>query len=323
MILIATAVLFTGCTEINKLKYDYLGDDKGTNEVLEMVEAKKFDEAFDKICDILDSDYFTFFGVNEVAYHFLDEGKFEEGVYILHRLDRVYPDNESVANNLSWGYAGMRKFTLANYYADRTLAQEPNEAIEYVNKGTALSGLDKNEEALTYYEKALQITPTEEYALSSRIAILHELERYDEAILAYADYEQAYPEKAKEMLFYLCDAHVKTKAIDKAISLYRDAFESEMTDTGPLYSIANLYWTEFKDYNKALEVYLEIAAVTPDDPWAYLNSAACLAGEKRDREACEYLKKAIALDDEVLYEMSYYDEFTQLKESPYYAQVFQ
>jgi len=47
-----------------------------------------------------------------------------------------------------------------------------------------------------------------------------------------------------------------------------------------------------------------------------------LAKNSKEREACEYIKKAITSDSEMLYELSYYESFENLKSTPYYLELF-
>ena len=48
-----------------------------------------------------------------------------------------------------------------------------------------LSNLEKYEEAVVSYDKALQLQPNDEFAWNLRGNILSDLERYEEAIVSY------------------------------------------------------------------------------------------------------------------------------------------
>ena len=52
-------------------------------------------------------------------------------------------------------------------------------------KGNALLGLDKSEEAIVWFDKALEVNPNYFFALNNKGLALSNLGRYDEAITSY------------------------------------------------------------------------------------------------------------------------------------------
>ncbi|PKM58467.1 MAG: hypothetical protein CVU98_00835 [Firmicutes bacterium HGW-Firmicutes-3] len=322
LFVIVMTFLLSGCDSERLLSSYLYGDDDFVSEVVKLVELEKFDEALIKIDPKLKSGRFAIADMNNIAVSFIDKDQSEDAINILQIIETKFPGDEAVANNLSWGYNELRLYKIANYYADLTLSKEPNDPIEFVNKAAALNGLDKDEESLEFYQKAYAINPKEQFAISGIMVLSYNLGDYDETIRAFNEYELLYPEDSKNYLFYLTDAYVKQIKFDEAIEVYNYHYSKEPSDTNYLYSIGNIYMSEMKDYENALSYFQLISELEPEDSWAHFNMAVCLAGINSDEEACKSLKRAIELDEYVLYEISYYIELVRLKDSPYYKEIF-
>src|SRR5829696_3971712 len=79
----------------------------------------------------------------------------------------------------------QKKYDEAIPYFDKALQVEPNYTDALVNKGGALNNLGKYDEAIQSYDKALQIDPNFTRALINKGNALSDLGRYDEAIQNY------------------------------------------------------------------------------------------------------------------------------------------
>ena len=119
--------------------------------------------------------------LNEQLKESIKSEKSDEGIYILQVIYEKYPKNDAFRNNLAWGYNEISKFNLANYYSDLALEVEPNESIEYVNKGNALYGLDKYKEALEAFKMAYSLNSPEATAVWGLAQSFEKLEKYDES----------------------------------------------------------------------------------------------------------------------------------------------
>jgi tetratricopeptide (TPR) repeat protein len=70
-------------------------------------------------------------------------------------------------------------------YFDKALELYPNFDTALSNKGIAIDSLGRHYEAITYYNKALKIDPNNYLALSAKGSTLAGLGKYDEAITYY------------------------------------------------------------------------------------------------------------------------------------------
>ena len=88
-------------------------------------------------------------------------------------------DNQG--NNLS----SHGRFDLAITFYDKALALDPSNLKVLIHKADSLSKLSRYEDAVKTYDKALAIQPTNLTVLFSKADILPYLGRYDDAISIY------------------------------------------------------------------------------------------------------------------------------------------
>ena len=68
---------------------------------------------------------------------------------------------------------------------DRAIALDPNHYRAWIDRGIALSNLNRYEESLAAYDRALELQPRNDLALANRGNSLFDLERYEEAIASW------------------------------------------------------------------------------------------------------------------------------------------
>lgn len=322
LILLGTALILIGCTEVELLLESPYKDETQKNEIIELIKTEKYDEAFERVEKILKQNEYNSIEMNEIAYNFLDKNQGEEGIYILQILHNKHPEVDGFRNNLCWGYLLIGEYKIANYYGDLALEIEPNEAIEYSNKGNALFGLDKYDEALKFYETGYAIDKNEKLILWGMGNCFYELERYEEAIVSFREYAKLDPAEEKSTRYYISNSLRELEKYEDAISENRVYFQKDREDTTPLYTIASIYNENLNDFDFALKYYKLIVEINPEDAWGYLDIAACLAEEGNVKEACQYIKTAIEIDQDILYELSYYESFDKLKSLSEYKDLF-
>ncbi|RIX51467.1 tetratricopeptide repeat protein [Paenibacillus nanensis] len=110
---------------------------------------------------------------NQTGYDLIEEGKYDEGIGWLWEAVKfvyeVHPEYETLEdevrskelfdspfNNMSWAYNELGDYEESLYWIDRALLLLPNTEIEYINKGNALYGLNRYDEAVDYYDLALE-----------------------------------------------------------------------------------------------------------------------------------------------------------------------
>lgn len=320
--LILTTVFFTTGCELNILYEQISRDPEFRESIIKQISDKKADEAFRVVQSLLKANNYNSVDMNDIALSFIEANNCEEGLYILQILHDKYPQNDSIRHNLASGYNAIGKYKLADYYSDLALENESNDSIEYVNKGDALLGLNQYEAALKVYEQAYLADQSLGTALWGMARTYFEMERYEEAIRYFEMFNKTVPADADDSSYYLSTSLKELKRFDEAIKFYEVQYNEDKTDTSPLYSIASIYQDDLKNSEKALEYSQKIIDLDPKEGWAYLNMADYLAQNKKYEDAVRHIGKAIELDDELYYELYYYDSFENLKNLESYKQLF-
>ena len=98
------------------------------------------------------------------------------------------PSNTQQQNQVTPSYNTTASSNVKNPFVPTENEQEQeqeNITDALVKKGNTLSDLGRNDEAIQYYNKALQIDPNQTLALNSKGEALYMLDKYDEAIQHY------------------------------------------------------------------------------------------------------------------------------------------
>ena len=144
-------------------------------------------------------------------------------------------------------------------YYDEALQIEPHNVIVLNNKGNTLNGLGRHEEAINYYDKALEIDPGYVGALNNKGFSLVNLGRYEEAIL--------YFDKALEI-----DPRHENALHNRANSLHSLGHDEE-----------------------AIRYFDKVLEINPRNVFALGNKASSLDSLGRYEEAISYYDKAIEI----------------------------
>lgn len=84
-------------------------------------------------------------------------------------------------------------------YYDKALEINPSHKEAHNNKGIALEDLEKYEEAIAEFDKAIELEPRDENTYNNKGNALRELGRYEEAIAEYDKALEIYPDYLKAL----------------------------------------------------------------------------------------------------------------------------
>ncbi|MFC2011271.1 tetratricopeptide repeat protein [Chloroflexota bacterium] len=167
-------------------------------------------------------------------------------------------------------------------------------AEEWFEKGFALGGQDKYEEALKAYNKAIELDPQYVLAWNNKGNTLGELGRHEEALEAYNKAIEIDPKDAlawnnRGVTLY------KLEKYQEALEAYNKAIEIDPLYAKAWYNKGNILY-KLKKYQEALEAYNKAIEIDPKDALAWNNRGVTLYKLESYPEALEAYNKAIELD---------------------------
>ncbi len=165
---------------------------------------------------------------------------------------------------------------------------------EWFNQGNDLHRLKRDEEALTAYNRAIELDPTYDVAYNNKGTALNNLKRHEEALDAYNRaieldpiHALTYHNKGNTLDDIRCD--------EEALDAYNRAIELDPTYAASYTNKGNTLHS-LRRYEEALAACNRAIELDPTDVTAYSNKGAVLYGLKRYEEALDACNRAIELD---------------------------
>jgi tetratricopeptide (TPR) repeat protein len=120
----------------------------------------------------------------------------------------------------------------------------PTDAVEVLRvKGQLFASVDRHEDALKYYDKARRYRPDDERIALSRAELLLRMDRLDDAVTAYADAVERWPDSAMALNAYGYTLADRTDRFREAEKLIRRALKLDPESAA---IIDSLGWVLFK-----------------------------------------------------------------------------
>ena len=107
---------------------------------------------------------------------------------------KINPQAPDAFYNLGCALQHLQRPEEAVAAFDRAIALKPDYAEALVNRGVALLALKRHQDAVASFDRALGLTPRDAEALSNRATALFEIKRYEEAAAGYASLIAAAPD---------------------------------------------------------------------------------------------------------------------------------
>lgn len=216
-------------------------------------------------------------------------------IYIAHAINSVNATELYKQANILYE---LQRYQDALSTYGKAVNIRPDYAQGWNGQGKTLYELKKFKDALAAYDKAIQIEPDYLEAWSGRGFALNKLQRYQEAIASFEKtllLQNNYPEvwNAKgEALAKLNEYDQALKSYDKAIELKKEYYEA-------WYNKA-LLLQNLKRYDEAITAYDKVLEFKQDHEKAWYNRGNVLVNLRRYQDAVE------AYDKTVQYKPSFY-----------------
>lgn len=170
------------------------------------------------------------------------------------------PDSAEIYNNKCLSLINLNRFDEAIECYDKALKINPNNVKAWNNKAFALHNLNRLDEAIECYDKSLEIDPNFISSLRNKAFALRTLNRLDEAIECYDKILKIDPNDFgvwNNKAFSLHELNRSDEAIkcyDEALKINPNYFEALANKGFTLESLDKLD-EAVECYNKALEIY--------------------------------------------------------------------
>ena len=190
-------------------------------------------------------------------------------------------------------YYRARRYEEALTAYERVIQMDPHDARAYSNKGNALRKLKRYKEALEAYEHALTIDPKSAFVWISEGKVFYSLKRYDEALVAY---NRALVINPGNAVIWASKGNVlyALKRYREALEAYDSALTVKSDDASIWTAKGEVLYRQ-KRYREALEAYDRALAITSDDVGIWIAKGNKLYKLKRYEEVLATYERILAI----------------------------
>ncbi len=210
-------------------------------------------------------------------------------------IDNINSPNSSKAwNNKGSALYKLNKSDEAIKAYDKAIEINPQISETWNNKGIALYELNRSDEAMKAYDKAIEINPNNSDAWYNKGLVLYKLNKQYEAMKAYDKVIEIDPQYSKAwndegvVLYNLNKSYEAIKAYDKAIGI------------NPRYSKAwnnkGLALNNLNKYDEAIKAYDKANQINPHYSDAWYNRACIYSLTNKKEQSISNFTKAVELD---------------------------
>ena len=198
----------------------------------------------------------------------------------------------------SYSLSSLDKYIEMLEVCDKALACETNNSSQksafWGNRGRALKGLNRTEEALSAYDQAIALDRGYKATWLNKGNVLKDLKRYDEAITAYDEALALDPN-------YALAWHGKSSALqllgrnEDALSASDQALTIDPNYADYWYNKGNVLF-RLKRYKEAISAYDSALAINLSDAGYWYNKGTALLYLKQHKEALTAYDRALAIN---------------------------
>ncbi len=177
-------------------------------------------------------------------------------------------------------------------------ASQLEKAEELAGQGDTLYFEDKEySAALDKYNEAIRVAPNYAYAYLAKGWVLEKLNRYDEAIASYNKALEKNYEKPALVYWSIGASYFDRKRYSEAIRFCEKAVQYDNRLYAAYFTLADSY-NQLKNYEKALTAINRVVELQPSKSGFHVAKGIVLLNLKRNSEAVNSILKAIELDKE-------------------------
>jgi tetratricopeptide (TPR) repeat protein len=204
---------------------------------------------------------------------------------------KISPDNGIFNGMLADCYRIQKNTAGAKKYAEKTitLLRTPKSTMEYFARALANAALEKREEAVADYTRAIELNPRFVRAYAKRGLIYYNNNQPD---LAHSDFSKAIEVNPRYgvLYFYRGNIYLEQQKLEQAIGEYTKSVELDPLDGDVWFNRAVCY-KKLGKYDLALADYAKAIALSPKDVDVYNNRGhVYFLQEQYDQALADYTK---------------------------------
>ncbi len=211
---------------------------------------------------------------NNLAVAYANINKIDEAVEAVRKGLRINPYYPEGYNNLASFLLLKKDYSAAEKAAQAAIKLRAWYGKAHINLGRIYLELGKDEAALECFRNAcMKADLDNEFGFSCYAQVAMQLQRYDEAIIAYQKVKVLNP-AAPDIDFNMANAYVLAEWVDQGIMLYEKLLQSNNRDVRVLYNCAEAY-LKIDKVNKALAYFCKAKPYKHLLPQLELRIAQC------------------------------------------------
>jgi len=269
--------------------------DKG----LSLKDSKKYKEAIAafKKAATLKANYAD--ALYQLGWGYNEEGSYNEAIDALKKEDKA-GSADKARNNFELGYAykGLKKYEEALPYFNKAIELDADYTLAYKERGNAYYKLkiyDKVLDDFNKYEALVTRDITDAGYYYSRGWTENDLEKYADAVKSLKKcvaLDDSYTDGFSELGF----SYYKLELNDNALENYRIAMALDATDYLPVLGLADVYYDNLKNCDSASIYYVKGLRLIKTNKSAYYRLGWCYNDKEKYTDARDALKEAVLLD---------------------------
>lgn len=225
--------------------------------------------------------------------------KYNEAVSVLSRAKST--DNNLQARisfEMGYAYEKLKNYNDAIGYFNKTLDLNADYDLAYKERGTCYYRQKEYSKALQdfYSYAGLESNITDVNYYYRRGYCENESEMYNEAVVSLkkcVEIDSKYPDGYAELGY----AYYKLKMNYEALGNYRTASSLDKEYSTPIFGIADVYYSNIKDYDSAIIYYERALAMSPEDRTGLYHLGWCYNDKEMYSDAIRVLEKLMTIDN--------------------------
>lgn len=228
----------------------------------------------------------------------LVQGRFADAEIHLKAAVGLNGNSDEALSNYGYALKSLNRPQEALVYFTRALAVNPHNPLSYHNRGTILAEFSRNySEAIEQFDKAAFYNPNFADAYSSKGNCLEKLKRYEDALVAYDKALSVKPDLEHAWLGR-GNALRNLKRYDEAFATYDKALSLKPDFANAWIGRGDVF-NSLKRYDEALAAYDKALSIKPDLEGAWVARGHVFWILKRYEEASTAYDKALSIKSDL------------------------